>query len=612
MTQLENQASRLRHGVGVFAMALWAGLVTGFLEALILWFKQAILGQVIFASRHILWMTPLAYMLIFGALGVVIAIVAVAVPRSVTLPVALFFFTAFGIGCLLLPVHQLHRYAMALLAIGAGVQASRLGSRYLRQFPAFAIRSAGILSLMAVAAGAGAWIVGRVQLEPAGLGNSLTRSQLPNVLIIVWDTVRAANLSLHGYAQPTTPGLEQLGSKGVVFQRAFSTSPWTLPSHATMFTGRLPHELSADWFTRLDGTYPTLAEIFRARGYATGGFVANHHYTSYDSGLDRGFEEYRDYRISLTQLRESTSLTQTPSMRRLLTSRSLGEAWEALRMSNWAVPVKRGSDRKHADAVNTEFLEWVDGIGDRPFFSFLNYFDAHAEYWSPPSFQRRFLAETQQMNRYDAAIAYLDSQVTQLLGALAERGMLDNTLVVITSDHGELFGENALFGHAHNLYLPVLHVPLVILLPGAVPAGLSVKEEVSLLDLPSTILDLAAIQDGTGIPGKSLARYWRPGSRSTVAGPLVAEVSAGRNVSPTYPTSRGPMKALISNGFQYILNGDGSEELYSYEQDVRTERNLIASPDAAPALGQFRKSMQEMFDTAQLHLSTGIAASGRR
>ena len=612
MTQRDNQGNRLRHGVAVLAVALWAGLVTGLIEALLLWFKQAILGQVIFASRHILWMTPLAYMLIFAALGVVVFTLAVVFPRYVTVPAGLFLFTAFGVGCLLLPFDQLHRIAMVLVAIGAGAQAARFGARHLRRFPAFAVRSAGILSLMAAAAGAGAWIVGKAKLEPVENGGSLTRNQLRNVLIIVWDTVRAANLSLYGYARPTTPGLEQIGTRGVVFHRAFSTSPWTLPSHASMFTGRLPHELSTDWFTKLDAAYPTLAEVFRARGYATGGFVANHHYTSYDSGLDRGFEEYRDYSISLRQFRESTALTQTPSMRRLLKSKSLGEAWEALRMSNWTVPAKRGSDPKHAEAVNGEFLKWVDGIGDRPFFSFLNYFDAHEEYWSPPSFRRRFLASTSRMNHYDAAIAYLDSQVTQLLSALAERGMLENTMVVITSDHGELFGENGLFGHAHNLYLPVLHVPLVIVFPGVVPGGTSVSEEISLVDLPATILDLAAAQDTVGIPGTSLARFWVAGQKDTLAGQVLAEVTAGRNVSPTYPTSRGPMKSLVSNGLQYILNGDGREELYAYERDVRTERNLIALPEAAPALEQFRKSLAEIFDTAQLHLSPATSARSRR
>ena len=125
MTQPKRRGSRLGHGVAVFGVALWAGLVTGLIEALIFWFKQAIVGQVIFASREMLWMTPLAYMLIFGAVGIVVSIVAVVFPRYVTIPTGLFLFTAFGVGCLLLPVGQLHRFAMALLAIGVGVQSAR-------------------------------------------------------------------------------------------------------------------------------------------------------------------------------------------------------------------------------------------------------------------------------------------------------------------------------------------------------------------------------------------------------------------------------------------------------------------------------------------------------
>ena len=117
----------------------------------------------------------------------------------------------------------------------------------------------------------------------------------PNVLLIVLDTVRADHLSLYGYQRPTSPALERLASRGVRFDQARAAAPWTLASHATMFTGRWPHELAIRWMYPLRRDVPTLAEFVVALGYATAGFVANTLYCSYDSGLDRGFTHYEDY-----------------------------------------------------------------------------------------------------------------------------------------------------------------------------------------------------------------------------------------------------------------------------------------------------------------------------
>ncbi len=117
----------------------------------------------------------------------------------------------------------------------------------------------------------------------------------PNVLFIVLDTVRADRLSLYGYDRPTTPALERWARQGILFSEARATAPWTLASHASLFTGRWPRELGVKWLTPLGTTVPTLAEYFGSRGYATAGFVANLIYCSYDTGLDRGFTHYEDY-----------------------------------------------------------------------------------------------------------------------------------------------------------------------------------------------------------------------------------------------------------------------------------------------------------------------------
>src|SRR5262249_713646 len=117
----------------------------------------------------------------------------------------------------------------------------------------------------------------------------------PNVLLIVMDTVRADHVSLYGYNRPTTPKLDQLAKWGVRFENVRATAPWTLPSHASMFTGRLPHELGVEWKAPLRAKFTTLAEYLGSHGYATAGFAANTLFCSYDTGLDRGFAHYEDY-----------------------------------------------------------------------------------------------------------------------------------------------------------------------------------------------------------------------------------------------------------------------------------------------------------------------------
>ncbi len=151
-----------------------------------------------------------------------------------------------------------------------------------------------LLTIMLVTIGGRAWSEHRAAaaLPPAPAGAR-------NVLLIVWDTVRAGNLSLYGYERPTTPNLERLAGRGVRFDLAFSTSSWTLPAHASLFTGRWPHELGVDWKSPLRDDVPTLAEYLAAHGYDTAGFAANLDYCTRETGLARGFAHYEDFPIDL-------------------------------------------------------------------------------------------------------------------------------------------------------------------------------------------------------------------------------------------------------------------------------------------------------------------------
>src|SRR5262249_19673961 len=269
------------------------------------------------------------------------------------------------------------------------------------------------------------------------------------------------------------------------------------------------------------------------------GFVANTFYCATDSGLARGFNHYRDFIFP-----ELTALKSTALVARALDGFqaivSLTEDW--LESAGLLPSVQRVwqalyTDRKGAATVNREFLEWLSRrpAPDRPFFAFLNYFDAHYPYQLPRGRLHRFGVEpTDDYHRiliqrwweldkatvspegvafavdsYDDCIADLDEQLGKLVDELDRRGVLERTWLIVVSDHGESFGEHAgVFCHGRSLYETELHVPLVVVPPGGATKR-AVTEPVSLRDLAATIVDVAGVADGAPFPGVSLARFWR-------------------------------------------------------------------------------------------------------
>jgi arylsulfatase A-like enzyme len=197
------------------------------------------------------------------------------------------------------------------------------------------------------------------------------------VLLVVLDTVAASQLGLYGSSRATSPAIDELAARGIRFDRAQATSPWTLPSHASMFTGRWHHEVSAGWLTPLDGVSPTLAEFLGSRGYATAGLTANYAYCASDSGLARGFTKFQDYIFpALTALHIEAlvdgSIAGTQFVDRFL------QDWldlELLKPASQFIWRVFKLNRKEAVVVNREFLGWLSSRRqkERPFFAFLNY-----------------------------------------------------------------------------------------------------------------------------------------------------------------------------------------------------------------------------------------------
>jgi arylsulfatase A-like enzyme len=432
----------------------------------------------------------------------------------------------------------------------------------------------------------------------------------PNILLLVLDTVRAWSMGLYGYRRPTTPKLQEWAASGTLFQRALAPAPWTTLTHAVMFTGHYPTELSVSWRTPYDGEYPTLAQVLRDAGYATAGFAGNYLNVGRGTGLAPGFAHYEDYPLQPIPLLRSTTL-----LGRLFRSDQV----KAMVGRRRTVPGLVGSD------VNRRFLHWLDGHGERPWFAFLNYFDAHGPYLPPEPFETMYMGKpdpvvdrywqnmqraygpppaplrdlAEELDAYDGAITYLDQQVDSLLNALGGRGALGNTIVVVTSDHGELFGEHGVIGHGNNLFLPVLHVPLLIIAPGRVPTKAQIPSLASLRDLPATLLQLAGVPN-PGLPGHSMVALWSAGG-ATVSDTLFASVDYNWLIPkwPSSPVLRGPMRTVVLDSLQYIRNGDGLEELYHLGHDSWEIRNLIGAPEYQSDLLRYRAALDALLRTAR-------------
>jgi arylsulfatase A-like enzyme len=427
----------------------------------------------------------------------------------------------------------------------------------------------------------------------------------PNVLFVVLDTVRAESLSTYGYNRETSPNLTRLAQRGVRFDQARTAAAWTLPSHASMFTGRWPYELTTRPDHPLDETYPTLAEFLRDHGYATAGFVGNTYFCNRWFGLDRGFLHYEDVAVCLVEIVRSSD------MGRALISKIAPSIFTRDRPYAYF-------NRKDATTINHDMLAWLDTQPrGRPFFAFLNYFDAHDPYISAQGAPRHFgltphtdseiaaLRDWLHVDKskvpsrllqmaidgYDDGIAYLDDQLGRLFAALDSRKLLENTLIVITADHGELHGEHNNFGHGSHLYRQVVDVPLLIAGPRSVPHGKQVAGAVSLRDLPATIVDILNLTGLSPFPGCSLARCWAGGNAENIRDEEFLLTETSDELSRT-SASESHTRALLKAGKVYIRNKDGSEELYDHVTDPAEARNLSKSNGAVGLLAHFRDEMK--------------------
>ncbi|MFO8072513.1 MAG: sulfatase [Polyangia bacterium] len=378
--------------------------------------------------------------------------------------------------------------------------------------------------------------------RPNGAGRSFrVEHGGTNVLLVTVDTLRADHLGCYGYERIETPNIDALASRGWLFEQAFSASPVTAPSHATILTGLLPlaHGVRENGTYELAKKHATIAEILSAAGYETAAFVSSFVLDS-RFGLDQGFSVYDD------DFSEGDSIF-SPGVHR----------WQGHEFDNF---------ERNAGLTNSVVFRWLRSHRSRPFFAWVHYFDPHRPYEPEKPWADRY------PNRpYDGEIAYDDSQLGLLLEELESAGELKRTLVVFVADHGEGLGQHE-ETHGKTLFTPLIRVPLIIVPPGGLEeGGQRIEAMVRTVDIVPTVLEMLSTTRPPALHGKSLLPLLK--GDSSAAPPQ-------RSYSETHRLERpyrgGILRGLRTPRWSYTaIPRDGVRELYDLEADPAEKRNLV-------------------------------------
>jgi arylsulfatase A-like enzyme/Tfp pilus assembly protein PilF len=380
-----------------------------------------------------------------------------------------------------------------------------------------------VVSCVVVAAVATSWLP---------FGSTHAQAPSPNVLLITLDTVRADRIGAYGYAKASTPTLDRLAREGVRFADATTQAPLTGPAHAALLTGQYPARLGVrdNATTPLPSGAETLAERFKAKGYRTGGFVG-----AFILGPEYGFAQGFD-------------------------------TFDAA-FAQFSVGSKLQAQRRGGEVADTA-VKWLrDGATGAPFFAWVHFYDAHAPYDPPPPFRARFATAP-----YDGEIAYVDSCIAAIVGALEQAGQLDRTIVAVVADHGEGLGDHGEAEHGLFLYDSVLHVPWIVRLPNRDAAGTVVRGQVRAIDVAPTLAALAGVA-AVKTDGENVA----PAIRG--AAPRDPAPSYAETYYPKWHFGWSELKSVRVGDWKYI--DAPKPELYDMKADGGERRNAV---DARGAL----------------------------
>jgi arylsulfatase A-like enzyme len=584
----------------ILVLALWFGLVTGLVE----WLEQTLLQALGImtwqmrptnASYRILLVAPAFYALLFCVFGLMLWAVSRVAKRMPILRVCVFSFAGLLFLDALILMGRLQKMGEFALAVGLAAALTRWFTSHSEQALRFWRRSlvwvavASLMGLLGVEAGgplAERFISSRLPAAPAGA---------PNILVIVIDTLRADHLSSYGYPRQTTPHIDGIAREGVQFDAAVAGSSWTLPSHASLLTGLYPSQHEAQLEPLPEGKL-MISEVLIDRGYRTGVVSANQLLFTRAQGFNRGFVHFDD----------SFSSPLGGISRTLYGSRIVKRAKRLFHLQDEGF-----LDRRRAPNVTSAALDWISRDRTRPFLLVLNYIEPHDPYVPPQPWRSKFsnkkepgglvnesdegnnprLTPEQQQDEidaYDGSIAFADDQIGRLVSALDRQGLRENTIIVITSDHGEGLGQHGLQTHGLALYWETIHVPLILRWPGHVPAGVRVSEPVSQVAVSATLLDLIGMGHTVQLPGRSLAATWQPpGTPQNLmkAESELAKLPFSRNKGT--PAYDGAMKSLVQGPMHYIWHEEFGSQLYNWQKDPAEMRDLARTPEGQHLAADF-------------------------
>jgi len=346
-------------------------------------------------------------------------------------------------------------------------------------------------------------------------------------ILITVDTLRADRLRCYGFPRIETPAIDSFARRGVKFDRCMATTPLTLPSHTSILTGTLPlfHGVRDNGGFVVPEELKTMAEVFKEQDYATAAFVGAYVLDS-KWGLGQGFDYYFD-RFDLSKF-EKISL---------------------------------GTVQRPANAVIDEALKWLDGHKEDKFFAWIHLYDPHTPYEPPSPYDAQY-----PNHPYLGEIAFTDSQINRLWNYLEDAGLIDNLILVFTSDHGESLGQHQEATHGFFVYQEAIHVPLIFVTPIARFQGLAVSQVVSLIDIMPTMLEMAGFPVPAEVQGKSLLpRFFRP-SRDEDS------YAYAETFYPRFHFGWSELRTLQNRRYKLILAPQ--PELYDLEKDPRELKNL--------------------------------------
>jgi arylsulfatase A-like enzyme len=376
----------------------------------------------------------------------------------------------------------------------------------------------------------------------------------PAIVLITLDTTRADHLSCYGYPRKTCPNLDRLAAESLVFEKAISPATWTLPAHASLFTGKFAathgvckaidgvlNLVVSDYGPEAVNHYRahpmaagehTLAMLLRDAGYRTSAVVAGP-WLKRVFGMDRGFEEYDDNNIETVNARP-------------------------------------------ADQVTDRAIELLSEPCRQPRFLFLNYFDAHFPYQPPKEFTQLYSSSDLDGRRpgaqssvdartnllYDAEIRFMDQHLGRLFEELKRLGIYDDAWIIVTADHGEMLGEHGVMGHPGVVYQEAVHIPLIVKHPRAQQKTGRVDGWIQLIDLFPMVLAAARVAPPAGIQGQL------PGE---IEHPILIESRTLEGIN-----SGGDWFAVISDDWKFVFSTEGNHMLFNLQTDSREQRNLFA------------------------------------